>query len=136
MRTRRSRGNLFVGNLPPDFTDERLAETFDPCGIVLSATVARDPATGKNLRYGFVDIATERAAEAAVAAMKGVKVDGYPLDVSLSKRPAAKKPPARPRFAPRPPAAEADPEMAEQFSPRPRRAPGFQVERRRLPPRF
>ncbi len=136
MRGRRSRGNLFVGNLPPDFTDERLAETFDACGIVLSATVARDPASGKTLRYGFVDIATERAAAAAVAAMKGVKIDGYPIEVSLSKRPAAKKPPARPRLVPRRPAAEGDAATVESFSPRPRRAPSFQVERRRLPPRF
>ena len=43
MRARNNKGNVFVGNLPPDFPDERLAETFDPYGIVLSAAVARDP---------------------------------------------------------------------------------------------
>ena len=45
MRARNNKGNVFVGNLPLDFPDERLAETFDPYGIVLSAAVARDPQT-------------------------------------------------------------------------------------------
>ena len=34
---------MFVGNLPPDFPDERLAETFDPYGIVLSAVGGARP---------------------------------------------------------------------------------------------
>src|SRR5579883_2867938 len=46
MRSRKHKGNIFVGNLPADFSDERLAETFDPFGIVLSAAIARDPNTG------------------------------------------------------------------------------------------
>ena len=41
MWVRNNKGNVFVGNLPPDLPDERLAETFDPFGIVLSA--ARRP---------------------------------------------------------------------------------------------
>ena len=71
MRSQNFRGNVFVANLPPEISDEQLAEAFDAFGIVLSATVAHDPATGKRLRYGFVDIATERAAKLAVASMNG-----------------------------------------------------------------
>ena len=51
MWVRNNKGNVFVGNLPPDFSDERLAEAFDPFGIVLTAAVARDPSTGARLRY-------------------------------------------------------------------------------------
>ena len=29
---RNNKGNVFVGNLPPNFSDERLAEAFDPFG--------------------------------------------------------------------------------------------------------
>jgi RNA recognition motif-containing protein len=83
MWVRNNKGNVFVGNLPPDFADERLAETFDPFGIVLSAAVARDPTTGARLRYGFVDIATERAAAKAIAALDGSEVDGCKLNVKL-----------------------------------------------------
>jgi len=37
MRANHYRGNIFVANLPPEFTDDELAETFDSFGIVLSA---------------------------------------------------------------------------------------------------
>ena len=144
MRSRHSRGNVFVANLPPEFTDDELAETFDSFGIVLSASIARDPENGKRLRYGFVDIATERAATAAVAAMNGTQIHGYTLDVRISERPAAAKKPAR--VAPSPqrasfrPAARArleDETTARDFSRRltARRQPTFQVERRSLPRR-
>jgi RNA recognition motif-containing protein len=90
MWVRNNKGNVFVGNLPPDFPDERLAEVFDPFGIVLSAGVARDPSTGARLRYGFVDIATERAATQAIAALDGSEVDGCKLNVKPREK-AAKK---------------------------------------------
>ena len=88
MWVRNSKGNVFVGNLPPDFSDERLAEAFDPFGIVLSAAVARDPNTGARLRYGFVDIATERAATKAITALDGTVVDGCKLNVKASEKKA------------------------------------------------
>jgi cold-inducible RNA-binding protein len=141
MRANHSRGNIFVANLPPEFTDDELAETFDSFGIVLSASIARDPASGKRLRYGFVDIATERAANLAVAALSGTQVHGYTLDVRISERPAKK--PARPnpprrssiRLVPR--AVAEGENTARDFLPRlqPRKPPTFQVERRSLPRR-
>ena len=91
MWVRNNKGNVFVGNLPPDFSDERLAETFDPFGIVLSALVARDPSTGARLRYGFVDIATDKAATKAIAALDGSQVDGCKLNVKARDK-TAKKP--------------------------------------------
>src|SRR6516162_1355395 len=103
MRSQHFRGNVFVANLPPEYSDEQLAEAFDSFGIVLSASIARDPATGKQLRYGFVDIATERAAKLAVESMNGAQVGGYNLDVRISERPAAAKRPPRPASAPRRP---------------------------------
>src|ERR1700736_3782010 len=99
MWVRNNKGNVFVGNLPPDFPDERLAEAFDPYGIVLSAAVARDPETGARLRYGFVDIATEKAATLAISALDGSDVDGCKLNVKMSERKSkngAKKPGAAP----------------------------------------
>src|SRR5919204_4362554 len=90
MWVRNNKGNVFVGNLPPDFPDERLAETFDPYGIVLSAAVARDPDTGAKLRYGFVDIATEKAATAAITALDGSEIDGCKLNVKASEKKAGK----------------------------------------------
>jgi len=144
MRANHSRGNVFVANLPPEFTDDELAETFDSFGIVLRAAIARDPATGKRLRYGFVDIATERAANRAVTSMNGTPVHGYTLDVRISERPAATRKPVRTGPPPRRPsislAARAhggDEDAVDSFYRRlhPKKPPTFQVERRSLPRR-
>src|SRR5579884_1250064 len=135
MRSRTPRGNVFVANLPPDFDDERLAEIFDSFGIVLSAHVARDPASGKRLRYGFVDIATERAAERAVKEMNGVAIDGYQIEVQVSER---KPPPQKPAPAPQDAAEKGPAGPAERgFGPHPprRQQRSFVVERRPLPRR-
>jgi RNA recognition motif-containing protein len=67
---------------------------------VLSAAVARDPATGARLRYGFVDIATERAMTKAISALDGCEIDGCKLNVKPRERAAAKKPAGPPRRSP------------------------------------
>jgi RNA recognition motif-containing protein len=142
MRSKSFRGNVFVANLPPELSDDALAEAFDSFGIVLSAHVARDPQTGERLRYGFVDIATERAAERAVAAMNGASLGGHSLDVRISERQAGKKrenanggPRRAPlRLTPRRSAAKPAGEGLGVVAPV-RRQPTFQVERRSLPRR-
>jgi RNA recognition motif-containing protein len=139
MRTRNHKGNVFVGNLPTDFSDERLAEAFDPFGIVLSAAIARDPVTGARLRYGFVDIATEKAAKAAIAGLDGTQLDGSKLSVQLSAKPVKKPPGAGPVRRPRIATAPArmpprDGAGADAFPAAPRPQPTFQVERRPLRP--
>jgi RNA recognition motif-containing protein len=142
MRLRRTRGNVFVANLPEDFSDERLAEAFDPYGIVLSASVARDPESGRRLRYGFVDIATERAAKAAIAALNGVAIDGHAIEVKVSEQKAGPnklgrpaRPPAR-RLGLRPAGGEDGAGRGFAAAAEPRKAPSFQVERRALPRRL
>jgi len=143
MRANHSRGNIFVANLPPEFTDDELAETFDAFGIVLSASIARDPVTGKRLRYGFVDIATERAANLAVGALTGTQVHGYTLDVRISERPAKAAKPTRTNPPRRPSFRLVARGIAEgedhadgyaRYLP-PRKPSTFQVERRSLPRR-
>jgi RNA recognition motif-containing protein len=144
MRLQYFRGNVFVANLPPELTEDELAEAFDPFGIVLSAFIARDPATGKRLRYGFVDIATERAAKRAVEAMNGTAIGGRNLDVRISERPNKAKKAAgarpgsrRPPLRPAPRQNDEDRDAAADFTAHmpPRRQPTFQVERRSLPRR-
>lgn len=126
MWVRNNKGNVFVGNLPPDCSDERLAEAFDPFGIVLSAIVARDPATGARLRYGFVDIATERAATKAIGALDGTELDGCKLNV---------KPRDRAPKAPKKPGAHAAASRRQAAPARPNGKPsGFVDEFLRRPP--
>jgi RNA recognition motif-containing protein len=133
MRGRRSHGNLFIANLPSDFSEARLAEAFDPYGIVLSAEIARDQNTGVRLRHGWVDIATDRAAKAAIAALHGTKLEGSRIEVRPSEKPVRKPPAAgaRPPLRPAAPAGVAAPEhFAAAAAPSPARQ--FVVERRPL----
>ena len=84
MRLQYFRGNVFVANLPPDLTEDELAEAFDPFGIVLSAFIARDPENGKRLRYG---LSTSRPSGRA-AGCRGderTAIGGHKLDVRISE---------------------------------------------------
>jgi RNA recognition motif-containing protein len=66
MRPIRITGNIFVTNLPAGFTDSRLAEMFDPFGLVLLAYIARDANTGSLRNHGLVDLAPSDAAARAI----------------------------------------------------------------------
>lgn len=131
MRKQKFRGNLFVANLPQGYTDEELAKAFDPFGIVISAFLARDPKTGVPKTHGLVNIAPDRAAKEAAAALNGSQVGGRHIEVRLADPNMSIGIPGDPnagrethRRAPSAPAATVS---------RPR--PTFQVEHRPLRPR-
>jgi RNA recognition motif-containing protein len=133
MREQKFRGNVFVANLPKGYTDEELAKAFDPFGIVVGAFLARDSATGAPKRHGLVNIAPERAASEAVAALNGMEIGGRRIEARLADPEMALTIPTRlgqPRFdaAPRRPPQAAP--AAPAKTPRP-----FVVERVTLPPR-
>ncbi len=75
------RGNVFVANLPLGFTDEQLAELFDPYGMVLRAYLARDPTTGAPTGHGLVELAPERVVDAAIEAVSAERPGGRRVDV-------------------------------------------------------
>lgn len=97
MRPDKIRGNVFVANLPRGFTDGELAEVFDPFGIVLNAHLARDPATGETVGHGLVQLAPDKAVEAAVAKLKETGIAGRNVDVRRADPEMGISPPARPR---------------------------------------
>lgn len=84
MRQDKFRGNLFVANLPKGFTDADLAAMFDPFGIVVSAFLARDATTHEPKGHGLVNVAPEKAAKAAVAALNGSRVGDREIQVRVA----------------------------------------------------
>lgn len=78
------RGNVFVANLPLDYSDEQLAALFDSYGLVLGAYLARDPVTHAKKGYGLVNVAPERAAAAAVKALNGQHIGGRRVEVKMA----------------------------------------------------
>jgi RNA recognition motif-containing protein len=81
MRADRFMGNVFVANLPREFTDDQLAEIFDPYGIVIGALIARDPVTKQSKGCGLVNIAQSGAIERAIKGLNGTSVGGRKIEV-------------------------------------------------------
>ena len=77
--------NLYVGNLSYDTTQDRLVELFGVHGQVNSVNVITDRDTGRPRGFAFVEMATEEAARAAIAALNGQDVDGRALTVNEAK---------------------------------------------------
>jgi cold-inducible RNA-binding protein len=77
--------NLYVGNMSYDTTQERLQELFQTHGEVTSINIITDRDTGQPRGFAFVEMATEQAAGAAIAALNGQDVDGRTLTVNEAK---------------------------------------------------
>ncbi len=84
---------IFVGNLPYSTTDADLSEFFGQYGEVSSAVVMMDQATSRSRGYGFVEMADDAAADAAIADAQGKDMGGRKLTVDAAK--------PRPAFTPR-----------------------------------
>ena len=77
--------NIYVGNLSYDTTQDRLQELFEAHGEVTSVNVITDRYTGRPRGFAFVEMATDEAANAAIAALNGQDVDGRALNVNVAK---------------------------------------------------
>jgi RNA recognition motif-containing protein len=70
---------IYVGNLPVEFTDAELKSMFEGFGKVLAASI------GKEGGYGFVEMQKKSEARAAVDALRGKDMQGKPLRVKILK---------------------------------------------------
>ena len=77
--------NIYVGNMSYDTTQERLQTLFEAHGEVTSVNVITDRYSGRPRGFAFVEMATEEAANAAIAALNGQDVDGRTLTVNEAK---------------------------------------------------
>jgi RNA recognition motif-containing protein len=76
---------LYVGNLPYDTTEDTLNDLFAQYGEVQGVQVPTDRETGRSRGFGFVDMATEADAQAAIQALNGYQLDGRPLTVQEAR---------------------------------------------------
>jgi len=77
--------NLFVGNLAFDTSTADLESLFSAHGEVSKAQVITDRDSGRSRGFGFVEMATADAAQAAIDALDGHSVDGRQLTVNVAK---------------------------------------------------
>lgn len=76
---------LYVGNLGYDVTDADLNQLLAQHGGVTSASVIMDRATGRSKGFGFVEMADEQEAQAAINALNGREYSGRALTVNEAK---------------------------------------------------
>ena len=80
---------LYVGNLPYRMTEDELAQVFSQAGEVADVAIIVDRETGRSKGFGFVEMAEEVAATAAVQQLNGAQVGGRTLKVAeANERPA------------------------------------------------
>ncbi len=80
---------LFVGNLPFTTEESALQEMFAQAGPVDSVRVMRDQATGRSRGFGFVEMASEDGARAAIEKFNDTDLGGRRLAVNEARPPAA-----------------------------------------------
>jgi len=76
---------LYVGNLAFNTTDAELQELFTAHGTVSSAQIITDRETGRSKGFGFVEMADDAAAQAAIDALNGTQHNGRKLTVNDAK---------------------------------------------------
>ncbi len=83
---------LYVGNLPYSVRDNDLEQAFGQFGAVTSAKVMMERDTGRSKGFGFVEMASDAEAQAAIEGMNGQSLGGRSVVVNEA-RPMEARPP-------------------------------------------
>ena len=86
--------NIYVGNIPYSMTEEELKTIFGQYGEVTSVRLVSDRETGRAKGFGFVDMADDAQANAAIEALNNSMQGGRPMKVNQA-RPREERPPRR-----------------------------------------
>jgi len=76
---------LYVGNLSYNTTEDTLRTMFAEYGEIASVNLITDRDTGRPKGFGFVEMATDEAADAAISALNGKSVDEREIKVDRAK---------------------------------------------------
>jgi len=79
----RVRSNLFVGSLPPSFTEEDMTRLFSDFHPIIDIRILRFP-DGTPKQCGFVRLDNDLTAQRAIEAINGTCIDGHRIQVKLA----------------------------------------------------
>lgn len=77
--------NIFVGSLPYQLQEADLRALFEPFGEVSSAKLIIDRETGRSKGFGFVEMADDQAAQAAIDGLNKSEISGRSIAVSQAE---------------------------------------------------
>ena len=83
--------NIYVGNLPYSIDRDQLREIFAAYGDVAAARIVNDRETGRSKGFGFVEMADNAQAQAAIEALNGSDIGGRKAVVNEA-RPREERP--------------------------------------------
>ena len=83
--------NIYVGNLPYSIDRDQLREIFAAYGDVAAARIVTDRETGRSKGFGFVEMADNAQAQAAIEALNGSDIGGRKAVVNEA-RPREERP--------------------------------------------
>lgn len=76
---------LYVGNLPYSATESAISEKLAAFGTVESSKLITDRHTGQSKGFGFVEMATDAEAQAAIEGLNNTDFDGRPMTVNEAR---------------------------------------------------
>ena len=76
---------LFVGSLPWSIDDQKLQDTFEKYGNVVSAKVITDRETRRSRGFGFIEMESSSEANDAIKALNESELDGRTIIVNEAK---------------------------------------------------
>lgn len=76
---------LYVGGLSYSTTNDGLRAAFAQAGTVTSATVIMDKMTSRSRGFGFVEMASDEEAQAAIQMWDGKELDGRRVKVNEAR---------------------------------------------------
>lgn len=83
--------NIYVGNLAYSVTEDDLRAAFAQFGEVTSCNVITDKFSGQSKGFGFVEMADNAEADAAIKALNDTALGGRNIKVNQA-RPRAERP--------------------------------------------
>ncbi len=76
---------LYVGNLSFNTSESDLKDLFSQAGTVNEAALITDRETGRSRGFGFVTMASDSEAQAAISQFSGKSIDGRNLTVNEAR---------------------------------------------------
>jgi len=76
---------LYVGNLPFGVTSQELSDLFSQAGQVVSSNIITDRFSGQSRGFGFVEMNSDDAAQAAISQFNEYQMKGRSLKVNEAK---------------------------------------------------
>lgn len=77
--------NIYVGNLPYDFTEEELKDMFNQFGDVANVKIILDKVTGRSKGFGFIEMVEKSEGQDAIQVLDQSPVRGRNVRVHMAR---------------------------------------------------